>query len=319
MTFHSFVIETETGQRVDRFLSDHIRTVSRTRIQGCIKSGAAVVNGRQVKSSYVLELNDRIEISLNELEEPVLDVRSEAMDLDILFKDDSIIVINKPASLVVHPGVGHESGTLANGLVNQFSQLSDVNGADRQGIVHRLDADTSGIILVARNNETHLHLAKQFKSRTVKKEYRSLTWGTWEDISGKIEKNIGRSRSDPRIYCVDQNGKESITEYLVLNQYRYCSQVAFFPKTGRTHQIRVHAAWSGHPIFGDEKYGGGTKKCKGFLPDVTTNLSKAMTMFGRHALHAYKLEITHPKTGQQINFTAPLPDAFVNLIESINV
>ena len=318
MTSHSFIITEEAGQRVDRFLSDHLCSVSRARVQDCIKSGAAVVNGKQVKSSYLLELNDRINISLNQPKELALNVQPEEIDLKILYKDDSIIVINKPAGLIVHPGVGNESGTLLNGLVNNFSQLSNVNGPVRQGIVHRLDADTSGIILIAKTNDAHLHLAEQFKNRTVRKEYRSLTWGTWDEISGKINEKISRSRSDPRVYCVGQKGKESITDYLVLDQYRYCSQVSFFPKTGRTHQIRVHSAWFGNPIFGDEKYGGGIRKCKGFLAEVSKNLSRAMTIFGRHALHAYKIEFTHPKTGKMINFTAPIPDAFVNLIETIS-
>jgi len=318
LTSHSFVITEEVGQRLDRFISDQLDTVSRTMIQKHIRSGAVVVNGKQVKSNYLLVLNDRINIALKTRKERELDVLPETMDLNIIHEDDSIIVINKPAGLVVHPGIGNESGTLVNGLIDQFSQLSNINGNIRKGIVHRLDADTSGIIIIAKTNDSHSHLANQFKNRTIKKEYRALTWGVWDDISGKIDQNIKRSRSDPRIYCVDQNGKNSITNYLILEQYRYYSYVAFMPMTGRTHQIRVHAAWSGHPIFGDEKYGGGMNKCKGFLSDIRKHLSEVMTIFGHHALHAYKLECKHPKTDQQINFTAPFPDTFVNLIESIN-
>ncbi|SVA77302.1 uncharacterized protein METZ01_LOCUS130156 [marine metagenome] len=303
---------------MDRFISDQLDTVSRTMIQNHIRSGAVVVNGKQVKSNYLLVLNDRINIALKTRKERELDVLPETMDLNIIHEDDSIIVINKPAGLVVHPGIGNESGTLVNGLIDQFSQLSNVNGTIRKGIVHRLDADTSGIIIIAKTNDSHSHLANQFKNRTIKKEYRALTWGVWDEVSGKIDQNIKRSRSDPRIYCVDQNGKNSITNYLILEQYRYYSYVAFMPMTGRTHQIRVHAAWSGHPIFGDEKYGGGMNKCKGFLSDIRKHLFEVMTIFGHQALHAYKLECKHPKTDQQINFTAPLPDTFVNLIESIN-
>ena len=318
MTSHSFVITEEVGQRLDRFISDQLDTVSRTMIQNHIRSGAVVVNGKQVKSNYLLVLNDRIDIALKDRKERALDVLPETMDLNIIHEDDSIIVINKPAGLVVHPGIGNESGTLVNGLIDRFSQLSNVNGSIRKGIVHRLDADTSGIIIIAKTNDSHFHLANQFKNRTIKKEYRALTWGVWDEVSGKIDQNIRRSRSDPRIYCVDQNGKNSITNYLILEQYRYYSHVAFMPVTGRTHQIRVHAAWSGHPIFGDEKYGGGMNKCKGFLSDIRKHLSEEMTIFGHHVLHAYKLACIHPKTDQQINFTAPLPDTFVNLIGSIN-
>ena len=318
MTSHSFVITEEVGQRLDRFISDQLDTVSRTMIQNHIRSGAVVVNGKQVKSNYLLVLNDRIDIALKDRKERALDVLPEKIDLNIIHEVDSIIVINKPAGLVVHPGIGNESGTLVNGLIDRFSQLSNVNGSIRKGIVHRLDADTSGIIIIAKTNDSHFHLANQFKNRTIKKEYRALTWRVLDEISGEIDQNIKRSRSDPRIYCVDQNGKNSITNYLILEQYRYYSYVAFMPMTGRTHQIRVHAAWSGHPIFGDEKYGGGMNKCKGFLSDIRKHLSKEMTIFGHHALHAYKLACIHPKTDQQINFTAPLPDTFVNLIGSIN-
>ena len=318
MTSRSYIIAEEVGQRLDRFISDQLNTISRTMIQKHIRSGAVVVNGKQVKSNYLLLLNDQIDIAIKNRKERELDVLPEKIDLNIIYEDDSIIVINKPAGLVVHPGIGNESGTLVNGLIAQFGHLSNVNGGIRKGIVHRLDADTSGIIIIAKTNDSHNHLAAQFKNRTIKKEYRAVTWGIWDKISGKIDQKIGRSKSNPRNYCVGQNGKNSITNYFILDRYRYHSHVAFMPMTGRTHQIRVHAAWSGHPIFGDEKYGGGMNKCKGFLSDIRKNLSEAMKIFEYHALHAYKLEFKHPSTGQKINFKAPLPDTFVNLLESIN-
>ena len=190
MTSHSFVITEEVGQRLDRFISDQLDTDSRTMILKHIRSGAVVVNGKQVKSNYLLVLNDRINIALKTRKERELDVLPETMDLNIIHEDDSIIVINKPAGLVVHPGIGNESGTLVNGLMDQFSQLSNINGTIRKGIVHRLDADTSGIIIIAKTNDSHSHLANQFKNRTIKKEYRALTWGVWDEISGKIDQNI---------------------------------------------------------------------------------------------------------------------------------
>ena len=269
MIFFQIHRSKDAGLRLDRFLASNISDHSRSRIQTWIRSGCVLVNGTQRKTGYALELNDEIQVDPPE-EEPSLHVlHPEPMDLDILYEDEQIVVINKPAGLVIHPGVGNSTGTLVHGLLYHFQALSDLNGAVRPGIVHRLDRDTSGIILIAKTNQAHVHLADQFQNREVKKEYSGLTWGIWPETEGEINKPIGRRKKDPTTYCVSGEGKPSFTRFEVEKQLRHLALVSFFPKTGRTHQIRVHAAHMGFPIFGDETYGGGLAKTRGFLPEFT--------------------------------------------------
>lgn len=242
----------------------------------------------------------------------------EDLDLNILYEDESIIVINKPAGLIVHPGVGAKNSTLAHGLAYHFKNLSDLNGDLRPGIVHRLDKDTSGVMVVAKTNDAHAFLANQFKTRKVKKKYIGLTWGLWNDEEGEIDQPLSRDRKDPTKYKINANGKSSITKYRVHQRLRHCSLVFFYPFTGRTHQIRIHSAFCGHPIFGDEKYGGGSSRTKGFLPEFRSIYKKEMLRFDRHALHAQKLEIVHPVNKDSIIFEAPLPSKYLNLVQSMD-
>jgi 23S rRNA pseudouridine1911/1915/1917 synthase len=305
------------GLRLDKYLVSQMPGYSRSRIQSWIRSSNVLVNGLNRKTGYTLELNDIINVHPQEIVELNSNLIPEKMDLDILFEDEEIVIINKPAGLVVHPGTGITTGTLVNGLVDHFNSLSDLNGQIRPGLVHRLDANTSGIMVIAKTNLAHANLADQFLNRQVKKKYTALTWGLWIENTGEINQPIARKKKDPTSYTVSKDGKSSITKYKVEKKFRHLSKVSFYPKTGRTHQIRVHATYSGYPIFGDMKYGGGFSKTRGFLPEFTNYYKKKMKKFNRHALHATRLEFTHPTTKLPVTFESTLPSDFLNLMNSI--
>ena len=307
----------DVGLRLDKFLVSQMPDHSRSRIQNWIRSGNILVNGLNRKTGYSLEPNDEIKVNPPKVVDQNSDLMPEQMDLNILFEDEEIVIINKPAGLVVHPGTGNRTGTLVNGLIDHFNSLSDLNGQTRPGIVHRLDADTSGIMVIAKTNMAHANLADQFQDRKIKKKYTAITWGLWTENSGEIDQPIARKKQDPTSYIVSIHGKSSLTKFEVEKKYRHLSKVSFFPKTGRTHQIRVHSAYLGFPIFGDEKYGGGLSKTRGFLPEFTHFYKQKMKRLNRHALHATRLEFTHPATKKSIFFESPLPSDFFNLVEAI--
>ena len=307
----------DVGLRLDKFLVSQMPDHSRSRIQNWIRSGNILVNGLNRKTGYSLEPNDEIKVNPPKVVDQNSNLMPEQMDLNILFEDEEIVIINKPAGLVVHPGTGNRTGTLVNGLIDHFNSLSDLNGQTRPGIVHRLDADTSGIMVIAKTNMAHANLADQFQDRKIKKKYTAITWGLWTENSGEIDQPIARKKQDPTSYIVSIHGKSSLTKFEVEKKYRHLSKVSFFPKTGRTHQIRVHSAYLGFPIFGDEKYGGGLSKTRGFLPEFTHFYKQKMKRLNRHALHATRLEFTHPATKKSIFFESPLPSNFFNLVEAI--
>ena len=307
----------DEGIRLDQYLTSNLSDISRSQIQKYIKSGSILVNGELTKTGYSLLIHDEISI-LDSINEPVEnDISPEPMKINIIYEDDELAVINKPSGIVIHPGVGHSSGTLVNGLIHHFDSLSNVNGETRPGIVHRLDADTSGVLVVAKNNKSHKFLADQFQNRTIEKEYTAITWGDWIDSSGKIDTSIARSKKDPTLFEVCDGGKKSLTHYKVKKQFRHLSLVLFYPKSGRTHQIRVHSSSLGHPIFGDNKYGGSTNKTKGFLPEFTKFYQIKLANFNRHALHASSIEFRHPLTNNRLKYHAPLSKNFLNLVQEI--
>ena len=309
----------EIGKRLDHYLSNHLTQYSRSRLQSFIRSGQILVNGNKCKTGYSLEMNDIIQVDVLKEESNLKKLTPENLNLSIVHEDESIVVINKPAGIIVHPGIGVNSGTVANGLAYHFQKLSNVNGDLRPGIVHRLDKDTSGVMVIAKTNSAHTFLADQFKDRKVKKKYIGLTWGLWDNANGEINEPLLRDKKDPTRYSVNANGKISITKYEVDKIFRHSSLVSFFPLTGRTHQIRVHASYCGHPIFGDEKYGGGISRSNGFLPEFNAHYKKMIQKFNRHALHAEKLELIHPNSKQIVKFSAPLPKEYLDLVNSINL
>ena len=309
----------EIGKRLDHYLSGHLTQYSRSRVQSFIRSGQILVNGNKCKTGYSLEMNDIIQVDVLKEESNLKKLVPENLNLSIIHEDESIVVINKPAGIIVHPGTGINSGTVANGLAYHFQKLSNVNGDLRPGIVHRLDKDTSGVMVIAKTNSAHTFLADQFKDRKVKKKYIGLTWGLWDNVKGEINEPLLRDKKDPTKYSVNANGKNSITKFKVEKTFRHSCLLSFFPLTGRTHQIRVHASYCGHPIFGDEKYGGGISRSKGFLHEFKSHYKKMIQKLNRHALHAEKLELIHPISKQIIKFDAPLPQEYLDLVKSINL
>ena len=310
----------QQGKRLDHFLVNLMNAYTRSKIQAWINDGRILVNGKKCKTGYWLDIGDIIHLEIpndNQFNSNKKLVPEE-MELDIIYEDNHIIILNKPSGMVVHPGIGIDNGTLVNGLLNYFDKLSRINDDNRPGIVHRLDKLTSGLLIVAKTNDAHVNLSNQFKRREIKKEYIGVTWGNWLDSSGEINKSISRSRKNPTKNEVHDKGKISFTAYKVKKDYKHCSLVHFFPKTGRTHQIRVHSSYKGNPIFGDEKYGGGIAKTKGFLPEFNKIYLDLLRSFGRHALHASRLNFIHPYYKEKINFKAPLPKEFLNLINALD-
>lgn len=308
-----------TARRLDHFLHDQLPEFSRTSLQRFIRQGMILVNGQEVKPSLPLEGGEVIELEIDYNDSEQDEIVPEQVDFGIIHEDEHLVIIDKPAGLVVHPGRGNLSGTLANGLAHRYHDLSDINGPLRPGIIHRLDKDTSGLLIVAKTNHAHREIAAQFEQRTVNKTYQAMTWGRWEPVEGIIEKPIKRSGQNHLKYTVNNAGKPAVTEFRRLAEFRYLSQMEFHPRTGRTHQIRVHASHLGFAIFADELYNGGVKRAKGYLPEVNNILKHLLHSIKRHALHAHRLEINHPITGKRLVFSSPLPDDFNFLLKEIHL
>ncbi len=315
---NDILIVDKSGIRLDKYLADNIDEFSRTQLQKHIKNGNISVNGEIKPINYIVNKNDTVRIELPEIVDSSEIAKPQDIPIDIIFEDDDIIVINKPAGMTVHPGVGNVDGTLANALAFHFSKLSDINGPIRPGIVHRLDQDTSGIILIAKNNHAHMKLAEQFSNRIVKKVYFGITWGKWSIEKGQIDQPIARKRNDPTAFMVNIHGKESQTDYKIIKETQYFSHVYFSPKTGRTHQIRVHSAFNGNPIIGDVKYGGGLLRLKGYLPEVSKKMELLFKNVKRHVLHAQKISFIHPRSKEKMNFECDLPNNILEIIKIID-
>jgi 23S rRNA pseudouridine1911/1915/1917 synthase len=301
----------EENIRLDQFLVKKLADVSRSKIQLAIKSGQVLVDGENLKSSTILKGDEKVEgVLLVKVEDEIL---SENIPLDILYEDDDLAIINKISGMVVHPGSGNYNGTLVNALIYHFKSLSGLNNS-RPGIVHRLDKETSGVIVIAKNDKSHQHLSKQFADRTVKKVYKAIAWGG-VPAKGKVEGLIGRHPANRKAFKMVNNlGRESLTRFVVEEYLAPLSFVTLYPKTGRTHQIRVHLKSIGHPILADDMYGGGKKMTKSFHVKYTQILNRLFKHMNRVALHAEKLEITHPITGNKMRFQAPIPDDMENAL-----
>lgn len=289
------MISDVSGVRIDQYLTEKLG-FTRSKIEKMIKDEKIKVNGNSVKKSYILSIGD--EIDIGEYEEDVMDAKPVKMDLDIVYEDDDVIVVNKPNGLVVHPAPGNYDNTLVNGLMYHSKNLSKVNGEFRPGIVHRIDAYTTGLLMVAKNDESHFYLAKQLEEKTTTRKYIALVWGIIKESTGTIDAPIGRDKTDRKKMCVTaENSKEAITNFKVLERYKNATLVELSLKTGRTHQIRVHMNYIGHPVVNDPVYG------RRKLIDETGQ-----------CLHAKTLGFVHPKTNEYMEFDSKLPECFINIL-----
>lgn len=294
----------DLGLRLDQFLARHSE-FSRARLQRWLKAGLILVNGRAEPARYQVRAGDLVTVNVPPPEPSPL--TPEALPLDIVFEDGDIIVINKPPGLVVHPGAGNRTGTLLNALLAHCPALQNIGDISRPGLVHRLDKDTSGLMVVAKTTLAHEGLVRQFQARRVEKTYVALVWGRFHLKSGEIDKDIGRHPSERRKMSVHaRRGKPAATRWRVLKEFPGpLTLVELQPKTGRTHQIRVHLASLGHPVVGDAAYGGGAARLQ-----TQHGLQALKPLVTRQLLHAKALAFTHPRTGGALAFEAPLPGDF---------
>ena len=285
----------QVGERLDSYLADNIDEASRAYLQKLIAQELVLVNKRAVKANYRLKLNDELTVQLPDVEP--LEIEPEDIALAIVYEDEDVLVVNKPQGMVVHPAHGHYSGTLVNALLYHCQDLSGINGKLRPGIVHRIDKDTSGLIMVAKNDLAHQSLAAQLQAHSVERAYIALAQGVIAEAAGIVDAPIGRHESDRKKMAVTLNhSKEARTKYQVKKRFSQHTLIECRLETGRTHQIRVHMAYIGHPLVGDPLYG-----------QRKNNLH-----FQGQALHAYLLGFLHPRTGERLSFQVPLPELFAS-------
>ena len=304
--------------RIDKYLVDKIEGASRNRIQNAADAGFIFVNDKSVKSNYKVKPGDIITIMMDRPRHE-LKIIAEDIPLNIVYEDDELLVVNKPAGLVVHPGHGNYHGTLVNALAYHFKDNPDYDISDpRMGLVHRIDKDTSGLLVIAKTPDAKTHLGLQFFNKTTKRKYTAIVWGTVEDDHGRIEGNIGRSVKDRLQMCVftdGESGKHAVTHYSVLERMGYVTVVECRLETGRTHQIRVHMKHIGHTLFNDARYGGHEILKGTTFAKYKQFVNNCFEICPRQALHAQTLGFIHPKTGEEMFFEAPLPSDMVNLID----
>lgn len=305
------------GKRIDAYLASRYPDYSRSVIQKVIDAKAVLINGQPTKASYKVRLDDQIRVWLPELadEAPI----PEEIPLHVVYEDEALTVVNKPPGMVVHPAKGHWTGTLVNALQFHYDSLSTVAGESRPGIVHRLDRDTTGLLLVAKDDLAHRHLARQFEERTIRKEYLALVSGVPQRDSDYIERTIGfhpTNREKMAIRLPEDGGKEAVTFYEVLERFDGFAYIRCKPKTGRTHQIRVHLAHIGHPIVADKAYSGRDRLTLGDLLGTKAD-DPDKVLIDRQALHAHNLFLHHPLSGDELALNAPLPDDMAGVLAAL--
>ncbi len=287
------------GERIDKCISNYLESLSRSYIQKIIKDGKAYVNDAVVKANYKVKVDDKVQFEIPDCEEP--DIPPQDIPLDILYEDKDILIVNKPKDMVVHPAPGHYEGTLVNAIMFHCKdELSGINGVLRPGIVHRIDKDTTGSIIICKNDEAHRKIAQQLKDHSITRKYRAIVYGRIMEEEGTVNAPIGRHPTDRKKMAINEkNGKPAVTHYKVLERFDKYTYIECQLETGRTHQIRVHMTSIGHPLLGDEVYG--NAKCPFKLEGQT--------------LHAMTIGFIHPTTGEYVEYEAPLPEYFEHLLQ----
>lgn len=287
------------GERIDKCISNYLESLSRSYIQKIIKDGKAYVNDAVVKANYKVKVDDKVQFKIPDCEEP--DIPPQDIPLDILYEDKDILIVNKPKDMVVHPAPGHYEGTLVNAIMFHCKdELSGINGVLRPGIVHRIDKDTTGSIIICKNDEAHRKIAQQLKEHSITRKYRAIVYGRIMEEEGTVNAPIGRHPTDRKKMAINEkNGKPAVTHYKVLERFDKYTYIECQLETGRTHQIRVHMTSIGHPLLGDEVYG--NAKCPFKLEGQT--------------LHAMTIGFIHPTTGEYVEYEAPLPEYFEHLLQ----
>lgn len=343
--FEFVIPKGQKAERIDLYLTRMIQNATRTKVQKAIDDGRVVVNGIIAKSSRKIKPEDKIVCTI--LKPPPMELVPQNIPLDIVFEDEYLIIINKPAGMVVHPGFGNRYGTVVNAILYYFGKRDSIkfeieqdieedtdeentseDNSDefegklyssdeiRPGIVHRIDKDTSGLLVIAKDPDTHAKLAAQFAKHTIQREYWAIVWGKFPEEIGSIEGNIGRSPQNRKMFAVlKRGGKHARTDYFVLEEFNFASLVKYKLHTGRTHQIRVHSTHLRHPIFGDEQYGGNKILYGGEVPRLKSKANECLKIATRQLLHAKTIGFVHPQTGQEIFFDSLLPEDFNKVLE----
>ena len=323
--YEHFRVVVDKGQamvRVDKYLFERIVNASRNRIQKAAEDGFVMANGKPVKSSYKVKPLDVITVMMDRprYENEII---PENIPLTIVYEDPYLMVVNKPAGLVVHPGHGNYHGTLVNALMHHLNKQGiPAEEQNRAGLVHRIDKNTSGLLVIAKDEQTHARLAKQFFDHTIQRRYVALVWGNFDEDEGTITGNIGRSPKDRQkmfVFADGSDGKHAVTHWKVLKRYGYVTLVECRLETGRTHQIRVHMAWIGHPLFNDERYGGDRILKGTTFAKYRQFIENCFAVMPRHALHARLLGFEHPATHENVLFESPLPADFQSLLTKWNI
>ncbi len=304
--FEVIVPARKERERLDKFLTQKFQNLSRARLQKLIDEGLVLVNGEPAKASHLVSPNEKIHLTIPRPQK--VDILPEDIPLDILYEDDHLLVVNKPAGMVVHPAFANYTGTLVNALLHHCGNLSSVGGRQRPGIVHRLDKNTSGVMVVAKDDLTHRELSRQFSEKTTEREYWAIAWGRFRKRSGRVETYLARSPKDRTRMTVQPTGKLAITNYVVLETFPLLSLVRLNLETGRTHQIRVHLSYIGHPVFGDREYGGRNRQLGSLSTREREQAAALLQLIERQALHARLLGFRHPITGETMRFETDLPE-----------